>query len=217
MTVQRTNVSRTTSLTGAAVFGALAAVIAFLVQIPYPVPCFTFLQLYFAELLDVLSFLLFGPAVVLLTTLIHYLVLNFLPTASPIFGPLLKLFGVTSMLIGMWLGYGAYARILKRRGGVATGFGIMLGTAAVLRAIILTPINYVFLIFVFAPNTVFSTSFLSFYFGGLAIYNVIQTLLAAIVPFIVVKALSRAAPNLEVRTWFTRMKPSRAAQTQKTP
>jgi len=216
MTVQRTNVSRTTSLTGAAVFGALAAVIAFLVQIPYPVPGFTFLQLDLAEIVDVLAFLLFGPAVGLLTTLIHYLVLNLLPSASPIFGPLLKLFGVTSMLLGMWLGYGAYSRILKRTGGVITGFGIMLGTGAALRAIMLTPINYVFLIFVFAPNTVFSTSFLSFYFGGLAIYNVIQTVLATVVPFIVVKALSRAAPNLEVRTWFARMKQSRAAQAPKT-
>jgi len=217
MTVQRTSVSRTNSLTGAAVFGALAAVITFLIQIPYPVPGFTFLQIDLAEIVDVLAFLLFGPAVGLLTTLIHYLVLNFLPTASPIFGPLLKLFGVTSMILGMWLGHGAYARILKRKGGVITGFSIMLGVGAVLRAIILTPINYVFLIFVFAPNAVFSTSFLSFYLAGLAIYNVLQTVLAAVVPFLVVKALSRAAPNLEVRTWFARMKPSTAAQTQKTP
>ena len=216
MSVQRTSVSRTTSLTGAAVFGALAAVITFLIQIPWPVPGFTFLQLDLAEIVDVLAFLLFGPAVGLFTTLIHYLVLNFLPTPSPIFGPLLKLFGVTSMLLGMWLGYGAYARILKRRGGVITGFGIMSGTGAALRAIILTPINYVFLIFVFFPNTVFSTSYLSFYFVGLATYNVIQTVLATVVPFVVVKALSRAAPNLEVRTWFARMKPSRAAQAPKT-
>jgi riboflavin transporter FmnP len=217
MTVQRSSVSRTTSLTGAAVFGALAAVIAFLIQIPYPVPGFTFLQLDLAEIVDVLAFLLFGPAVGLLTTLIHYLVLNFLPTASPIFGPLLKLFGVTSMLLGMWLGYGAYSRILKRAGGVITGYGIMLGTGAVLRATLLTPINYVFLIFVFAPNTAFSTSFLSLYFAGLAIYNVLQTVLAAVVPFVVVKALRKAAPNLEVRTWVAKMKPSRSAQTQKTP
>ena len=217
MTVQRSSVSRTTSLTGAAVFGALAAVIAFLIQIPYPAPGFTFLQLDLAEIVDVLAFLLFGPAVGLLTTLIHYLVLNFLPTASPIFGPLLKLFGVTSMLLGMWLGYGAYSRILKRTGGVITGYGIMLGTGAVLRATLLTPINYVFLIFVFAPNTAFSTSFLSFYFVGLAIYNVLQTVLAAVVPFVVVKALRKAAPNLEVRTWVAKMKPSRPAQTQKTP
>jgi hypothetical protein len=121
------------------------------------------------------------------------------------------------MLLGMWLGYGAYSRILKRTGGVITGYGIMLGTGAVLRAILLTPINYVFLIFVFAPNTAFSTSFLSFYFAGLAIYNVLQTVLAAVVPFVVVKALRKAAPNLEVRTWVAKMKPSRAAQTQKTP
>ncbi len=87
MSVQRTSVSRTTSLTGAAVFGALAAVITFLIQIPWPVPGFTFLQLDLAEIVDVLAFLLFGPAVGLFTTLIHYLVLNFLPTPSPIFGP----------------------------------------------------------------------------------------------------------------------------------
>src|SRR5256712_12865934 len=144
MTVQRTNVSRTTSLTGAAVFGALAAVIAFLIQIPYPVPGFTFLQLDLAEIVDVLAFLLFGPAVGLLTTLIHYLVLNFLPTASPIFGPLLKLFGVTSMLLGMWLGYGAYSPILRWRGGVLTCFALLLATGAFLPASILSPINYVF-------------------------------------------------------------------------
>jgi riboflavin transporter FmnP len=217
MSVRKTSIARTTSLTGAAVFGALAAVIAFLIQIPYPVPGFTFLQIDLAEIVDVLAFLLFGPAVGLLTTLIHYLVLNFLPTASPIFGPLLKLFGVTSMLLGMWLGYGTYTRILRRRGGLMTGFGIMLGTGAVLRAILLTPINYVFLIFVFAPNTAFSTSFLGFYFGGLAIYNVLQTLLAGIVPLLVVRALSRVAPNLEARTWFARLKLPMAKRNEGAP
>src|SRR5437879_13703934 len=123
MTVQRSSVSRTTSLTGAAVFGALAAVIAFLIQIPYPVPGFTFLQIDLAEIVDALAFLLFGPAVGLLTTLIHYLVLNFLPTASPIFVPLLKLFGVTSMLLGVWLGYVVDHRALPRRVAVLAAFG----------------------------------------------------------------------------------------------
>src|SRR5256885_5852653 len=103
MTVQRTNVSRTNSLSGAAVFGALAAVIAFLIQIPYPVPGSTFLQLDLAEIADVLAFLLFAPAVGLLSTFIHYSVLYFPPTASPVFGPLLKLFGVTRMLLAILL------------------------------------------------------------------------------------------------------------------
>jgi riboflavin transporter FmnP len=217
MTVKRTNVSRTTSLTGAAVFGALAAVIAFLIQIPWPVPGFTFLQLDLAEIVDVLAFLIFGPAVGLLTTLIHYLVLNALPTASPIFGPLLKLIGVTSMLLGMWLGYGAYSRILKLAGGRLVGFGLMAGTGAVLRAIILTPVNYIFLIFIFFPNTTFSGSFLEFYFSGLAAYNIAQTVLATAISYLVVLALSRAAPNLEVRTWVAKMKHSSTAQTQKHP
>ncbi len=211
MTATR-NISRTTSLTGAAVFGALAAAITFLVQIPYPVPGFTFLTIDLAEIVDVLAFLLFGPVVGLFTAIVHYVVLNFLPTASPIFGPLLKLFSVISMLVGMWLGFSLYSGILKRAGGFNIGYGIMVGSGAVLRAIVLTPINYVLLILVFAPNTAFASSFLSFYLGGLAVYNILQTALATVVPFIVIRALSRAAPNLEVRAWFAKLKPSSAPQ-----
>jgi len=215
MTGQPTSASRTTSLTGAAVFGALAAVVAFLIQIPYPDPALPFLRLDLAEIVDVLAFLLFGPAVGLLTALLHYVFLNFSPSL-PVWGPLLKLFAVTSMLFGMWLGYGAYSRILKRAGGRGVGFVMMVATGAVLRAVALTPINYAFLIFVFAPNVAFSSSFLTFYLGGIAIYNIIQTILATVVPFLVVTALSRAAPNLEVRIWFARMKSSIVTKTQKT-
>ncbi len=216
MTIERTSVSRTTSLTGAAVFGALAAVVAFLIQIPYPDPALPFLRLDLAEIVDVLAFLLFGPTVGLLTTLLHYLFLNFSPSL-PIYGPLLKLFAVASMLLGMWLGYGTYSRILKRAGGRAVGFGIMVASGAVLRAAILTPVNYAFLIFVIAPNTTFSASFLTLYLGGIAVYNIIQTIIATVVPFLVIIALSRAAPNLEVRIWFARMKSSSVRKTQKTP
>jgi riboflavin transporter FmnP len=215
MNARQSNVPRTTSLTGAAVFGALAAAITFLVQIPYPVPGFTFLAIDFAEIVDVLAFLLFGPAVGLLTTLIHYLVLNLLPTAAPIFGPLLKLFSVASMLLGMWLGQITYSSILKRARKITIGFGLMVGMGAILRAIFLTPINYFFLILVFyPPSAAFSPSFWVFYLGGIAIYNVFQTLLATIVPLFVMKALSRAAPNLGMRTWFARLRPTEAAQSQ---
>jgi len=100
-----------------AVFGALAAVIAFLIQIPYPVPGFTFLQIDLAEIVDVSRFSIVWSRSRIAHDLIHYLVLNFLPTASPIFGPLSQAVRVTSMLLGMWLGYGVYSRILRRRGG----------------------------------------------------------------------------------------------------
>src|SRR5207245_11184523 len=86
MTGQPTSASRTTSLTGAAVFGALAAVVAFLIQIPYPDPALPFLRLDLAEIVDVLAFLLFGPAVGLLTALLHYVFLNFSPSL-PVWGP----------------------------------------------------------------------------------------------------------------------------------
>jgi riboflavin transporter len=215
MTVQRTSVSRTTSLAGAAVFGALAAILASAAQLPYPDPGFPFLRIDLTEIIDVLAFLVFGPTVGLLTSFIHYLFLNFAPSL-PIYGPLLKLFSVVSMLLGMWLGYGAYARILKRMGGRPTGYAIMFGVGSALRAIVLTPINYVLLIFVFAPGFSPSPSFLSFYLGGLAIYNVVQTILATAISYVAIKALYRAAPNLEATTWFARLKSEPEAQTPKT-
>lgn len=214
MTVQKTSVSRTTSLAGAAVFGALAAILASLAQLPYPDPGFPFLRIDLTEIIDVLAFLVFGPAVGFLTAFIHFLFLNFAPS-FPIYGPLLKLFSVVSMLFGMWLGYGAYSRLLRRVGGRPVGFASMIGVGAALRAIILTPINYVFLLYVFAPNAPESSAFLSFYLGGLAIYNVVQTVLATTVSYVAIKALYRAAPNLEVRTWFARMKNALVAQIPK--
>ena len=215
MTVQRTSVSRTTSLAGAAVFGALAAILASITQLPYPDPGFPFLRIDLTEIIDVLAFLVFGPTVGLLTSFIHYLFLNFAPSL-PVYGPLLKLFSVVSMLLGMWLGYGVYSRILKGRGGRPTGYAVMFGVSAALRAIILTPINYLFLLFVFAPGFSPSASFLNFYLGGLAIYNVVQTILATGISYVAIKALYRAAPNLEARTWFARLNPAHEARTAKT-
>ena len=215
MIAQRTNVSRTTALAGAAVFGALAAILASVTQLPYPDPGFPFLRIDLTEIIDVLAFLVFGPTVGLLTSFIHYLFLNFAPSL-PIYGPLLKLFSVVSMLLGMWIGYGVHSRLLKRRGGRPIGYAIMFAVSAPLRAIVLTPINYVFLLFVFAPGFSPSTSFLSFYLGGLAIYNVVQTILAMAISYAAIKALYRAAPNLEARTWFARLKSEPEAPAMKT-
>ena len=202
---KKTHVSRTTSLAGAAVFGALAAILASVAQLPYVDPAFPFLRIDLTEIIDVLAFLIFGPAVGLLTSFIHYLFLNFAPS-FPVYGPLLKLFSVVSMLVGMLLGYAVYSRVLKRRGGRPAGYAVMLGVGSALRAIVLTPINYVFLLFIFAPGFSPSASYLSFYLGGLAIYNVVQTILATVVSYVALKALYRAAPNLEARTWFAKLK-----------
>lgn len=207
MSAQKNRATRTTPLAGAAVFGALAAILASVGQLPYLDPAFPFLRFDLTEILDVLAFLVFGPAVGLLTAFIHYLFLNFAPT-FPIYGPLLKLFSVVSMILGMLLGYGVYSRVLRRAGGRPMGYAIMVAAGGVVRAVVLTPINYVFLLFVFAPNAPESGAFLSFYLGGLVIYNVLQTILATAVAYLAINALYRAAPNLEVRTWFARLKSS---------
>jgi riboflavin transporter FmnP len=183
-------------------------------QLPYLDPAFPFLRLDLTEIIDVLAFLLFGPAVGLLTAFIHYLFLNIAPS-FPVYGPLLKLFSVVSMLFGMWLGYGIHSRLLGRIGARLGGFTIMAALGALLRAIILTPINYVFLLFIFAPNAPESAAFLSFYLGGLALYNIIQTILATAISYIAINAVYRAAPNLEAKTWLVRMKPMPVVQASK--
>ncbi len=196
--------STTTRLAGAAVFGAIAAVTTFALQIPYPVPGFTFLVIDPAELVDVLAFLLFGPSIGFLTAIVHWGVLNFLPTAVPIFGPLLKLFAVGSMLIGMWAGHSLVKRVVPQRAGKKTVLGLMLAFGLITRVLVLTPVNYLFLIFIFAPGFAPSASFLEFYLGGLAIYNGLHTLFSTILPFLVLTYLTRAAPQLQGRTWFFR-------------
>lgn len=207
MGIPRPEISQTTKLAGAAVFGALAAVTTFSIQIPYPVPGFTFLVIDPAELVDVLSFMVFGPGIGFLTAVIHWIVLNFLPSASPIFGPILKLTAVCSMLFGMWMGHRINNRLLANRGSKMASFGVMLVTGLVVRVIALTPINYVFLIFVFAPGFSPSSSFLTYYLGGLAVFNSIHAVFSASLPLLVMRYLSRVAPQIEVRTWLSRTAP----------
>ncbi len=200
--------STTASLAGAAVFGALAASITALwppsYQFRFPVPGFQFLAFDVAELIDVLAFLIFGPAVGFVTTTVHGVVLSFFPSEAPLIGPLLKFSAVTSMLLGFWLGYEVYARILKARGGSRTGYGLMAVTGLVTRVLVMTPINYVFLIFVFSdPNKPPALSYVGLYLGWIGVFNAIHTIISTAIPLLVMGALMRASPVLKARAWLT--------------
>lgn len=172
------------------------------IQIPYPVPGLQFLRFDAAEIVDSLAFLAFGPVVGLLTAIIHWIALNFLPTAVPIFGPLLKLFAVASTLLGMTLGYRVFSG-LGERGGKRAGLGLIAGFGLGSRVVIMTIVNYFFYIFVFVPGSNPPLAFWVAYLGGLGIFNVVHAVVSIALPLIIMGALTRAAPHLAGRMWIT--------------
>jgi riboflavin transporter FmnP len=195
-------------MAGAAVFGALAAVMTVSIQIPYPVPGLEFLRFDAAEIIDSLALLAFGPTVGFLTAIVHWIVLNFLPTAVPIYGPLLKLFAVMSMLLGMLAGSLTYSRMVGGWGR-RVGFGLITGSGLVSRVLIMTVVNYLFFIFVFSPNSSPSFGFWTVYLGGLGAFNAIHAVISIALPMVVMGTLTRVAPNFAQRMWLTGMKLSR--------
>jgi len=86
-----------------AALGSLAAVLSIL-NMTIPFPLVPFLKFDFAEIPDILAFLLLGPTAGLFTTAIHALFLYFVvPPFSPV-GPIMKFAAVISMMLGLWLG-----------------------------------------------------------------------------------------------------------------
>ena len=207
MSAPRRNVSKTVSLAGAAVFGALAAIATIVGRIyplRFPVPGFQFLQFDLAELIDVLAFLVFGPIVGFLTTGVHGAVLSISSSDVPLIGPFLKFTAVTSMLLGIWLGYRVYVRVLKARVGARAGFGLMTGLGLVTRVLIMTPINYLFLILFFTnPDSPPSVTFVALYLGWIGVFNAIHAVISIVIPYIVMDTLLRTSPQLEARAWFS--------------
>src|SRR5215467_4974072 len=89
----------TTVLAGSATFGALAALITLAAPpaLQPPFPILFYLKFDVAEVIDVSSFLIFGPTAGLLTAGIHTVILGSVAGSAgsgPFFGPSLKFVGV---------------------------------------------------------------------------------------------------------------------------
>ncbi len=206
MVVPKRRISPTVSLAGAAVFGALAAVATVagrVYPLRFPVPGFQFLQFDLAELIDVLGFLIFGPVVGIVTTFIHGIVLTASSGDVPLIGPFLKFSAVISMLFGLWAGYQLYSRS-NARGGTKVGFSLMTGLGLTFRVLIMTPVNYVFLIVFFSsPDSPPTIGFVSAYLAWIGVFNAIHAIISTLIPYVVAGALLRTSPQLETRAWFS--------------
>src|SRR5215467_1755877 len=104
MRVPTRRVSPIIAIAGAAVFGALAAMLTVVLgpTLQPSFPILFYLKFDFAEVVDVIAFLVFGPVAGVLTALIHAGILSIVPggTGGP-FGASLKLFAVLSTYLGI--------------------------------------------------------------------------------------------------------------------
>jgi riboflavin transporter FmnP len=223
MAVSRTSLRPTAVLAGSATFGALASLITLAAPpaLQPPFPILFYLKFDVSEVVDLSSFMIFGPTAGLLTALIHATILGTVAGGAgsgPFFGPSLKFLGVLSTYIGLFV-----ASRIGRQSLLRTTL-TMTSLALITRVALMTVANYFYIVFL--AQTVFGVDYTGFaqfvlsqsgvnltgsglviYILGLtAIYNAVHAVFSVVVSLLLVNALMRRAPNLlESRAWITRV------------
>jgi len=218
---------KSVGLTGAAVMGALAALITVILpaRIQPAFPILPFLRFDPAELFSVLAFLIFGPVPAIITATVHWLFLTATGTDTPL-GPAVKFASVLSTLFGLWLGCAAYRRLSIKQYQNSAVLGSMLGFAIVTRVLILLVVNY--FVFTYIGPVIFGINYLGFsqatlqdtlhmQFAGpsqvltamllfTSIFNALHAVFSVAVPYVVMTPLSSMVPQLASgHPWISRL------------
>jgi len=178
-------------------------------------PILLYLKFDFAEVVDVIAFLVFGPVAGLLTAIVHGGILAAAPGGTGGFGASLKFLAVLTTYAGISLASRLGKQTLRRAGVSMVAFSV------VTRVLLMTVVNYLFIIF-FA-KVLFNQDYLAFaqflltsaginlsgsqlvtYVLGLtALFNAIHAVFTVTLSLVIVGALLRRAPQLlESRAWF---------------
>ncbi len=217
MPIYASRVSPTTAIAGAATFGALASLITILLgpTLQPSFPILFYLKFDFAEVIDLLAFLVFGPVAGTLTATVHLVILSFAPGGTGAFGASLKFFAVMATYLGVYL-----AARLGKHPLARTGLAMTLG-GLVTRVALMTVVNYAYIVVI--AQTVFGQDY--GYFAqlvlskvginlsgvGLIIYvleltaafNAVHAIFTIVVSLVVVSTLLTRAPQLlESRAWI---------------
>lgn len=199
---------RVVTVVYSAILGSLAAAITMLrIEIPFPI--LPYLKFDFAEIVDVFAFLIFGPIVGLVTTTIHWLLLN-LYTEWPIIGPLMKYSAVLSMVLGFWGGSLLYK---KFNGSSVRGLiVVMIIFGSLFRVVFMTLANIVVIYFIYGSGFFSYANYLLSKLGLLlqgdftiliwilvftGIYNVVHVFLSTVPAY---GALKYVTPVFPVKT-----------------
>jgi riboflavin transporter FmnP len=218
---------RSVSLTGAAVMGALAALITVVLpaRIQPSFPILPFLKFDPAELFSVLAFLIFGPIPALITATVHWIFLTATGTDTPL-GPAVKFASVLSTLFGLWLGSITYRRLAMNHIRISFALGTMLAFAMLTRVLILLVVNY--FVFTYIGPVIFGIDYLGFsqqtlqgtlhmQFAGpgqvltamllfTSIFNALHAIFSVAVPYIVFTSLYSKVPQIASgHPWISRL------------
>jgi riboflavin transporter FmnP len=218
---------RSVSLTGAAVFGGLAAlstvVIPARIQPPYPI--MPFLRFDPAELFSVLAFLIFGPISATIAGMVHWLLLMATGTNGPL-GPSVKFISVLATLLGLWFGSKIYSHLASRYGHMSFAVVSMLGSAMLFRVMILLPVNY--FVFTYIGPVLFGIDYiggsqralqttLGLHFAGpdqiiaamllhTSIFNALHAVFSVMLPYALFTPLSMKVPEIASgHPWISRL------------
>lgn len=216
MRVSTSRVSPTTAIAGAATFGALASLITLLfppaLQLSFPI--LFYLKFDFAEVIDLLAFLIFGPVTGTLTAAVHVVILSFAPGGTQAFGASLKFLAVLATYLGVYLASRLGKHTLARTGLAMTVGGL------VTRVSLMTIVNYAYILviaqtlfgvnYLYFPQLVLSQVGINLTGVGLIIYvleltaafNAVHAIFTIVISLVVVSALLTRAPQLlESRAW----------------
>ncbi len=210
-------VSPTVVVAGAATFGALAAMLTIVLgpALQPSFPILLYLKFDFAEVMDVIAFLVFGPVAGLLTAIVHGGILAGAPGGGGPFGASLKFLAVLTTYSGIYLSSKLGRQTLKR-----AGFSMAVFSLAT-RVLLMTVVNYLFIIFfaqfLFNQNYLFfaqltlanaginltGEQLIGYVLGLTAVFNAVHAVFTVAVSLVIVGALFKRAPQLlESRAWF---------------
>jgi riboflavin transporter FmnP len=206
--LQSRAIPRSREIAFIALFGSLSIILTVISNLVLKlafVPPVNYLLFDLGEIPVIVCFLAIGPRGGLTAAAIEWLALNLLPTSTPVIGPLFKLISVVSTIIGLWIAW-------KLSGNQKFSLKIVTGgaTAAVIRALALTPANALLLIYLFGVSP---GPYLLYILELTAIFNVLQ------IPFDLVPTyLVLQLPQVKLRlrknglTWFDTQLPRTIAR-----
>lgn len=222
MTSVRASLRPNAVLAGSATFGALAALLTLAAPpaLQPPFPILFYLKFDVAEVVDLASFMVFGPTAGVLTTGIHALILG-TAGGSAGFGPFgasLKFLGVLMTFAGLWL-----ASRFGKRQLLGTSLKVTLLTLLT-RVSLMTVVNYLYIIsiaqFVFGMDylgypqfllgqagiQVSGTALVGYVLALTAVYNAVHVVFSVVVSLLLVNTLLKRAPNLiQTGAWINRI------------
>ncbi len=216
MRVPNPRLGPTAVVAGAATFGALASMITIVLgpAIQPSFPVLFYLKFDFAEVVDVIAFLLFGPVAGVLTALVHFAILSVAPGGTGPFGASLKLLAILSTYAGLVAASRLGKNSLRRIGLSMTVLGLLA------RVALMTVANYLYIVFL--AQTLFGvdyngfaqfvlsksginlagSEFIAYVLGLTAVFNAIHAVFSVAVSLLVVSTLVTRAPQLlQSRAW----------------